>query len=113
MEENTLINSSSSLVSGSEDYYVKSSSEKEDSRKVLTLEPYETHFGKSNVRQTLELEGSGLATRKVSWLFILIWESVSFRNTPRLKYFEGAIEESIHKFFPPALLLRCYKSLEE
>ncbi|CAL5426263.1 unnamed protein product [Camellia sinensis] len=51
------------------DYYVKSSSEKEDSRKVLTLEPYETHFGKSNVRQTLELEGSGLATRKVSWLF--------------------------------------------
>ncbi|THF99953.1 hypothetical protein TEA_016054 [Camellia sinensis var. sinensis] len=47
------------------DYYVKSSSEKEDSRKVLTLEPYETHFGKSNVRQTLELEGSGLATRKV------------------------------------------------
>ncbi|KAF5931199.1 hypothetical protein HYC85_032072 [Camellia sinensis] len=131
MEENTLINSSSSLVSGSEgesntlesenwrgdfcnsdnidsdstefeiaglhygpysdddgfretalivskrmlaDYYVKSSSEKEDSRKafahcrmlnVLTLEPYETHFGKSNVRQTLELEGSGLATRKV------------------------------------------------
>ncbi|CAL5352441.1 unnamed protein product [Camellia sinensis] len=47
------------------DYYVKSSSEKEDSRKVLTREPYETHFGKSNVRQTLELEGSGLATRKV------------------------------------------------
>ncbi|KAL7174017.1 hypothetical protein ACSBR2_033298 [Camellia fascicularis] len=47
------------------DYYVKSSSEKEDSKKVLTLEPYETHFGKSNVRQTLELEGSGLATRKV------------------------------------------------
>ncbi|CAL5426366.1 unnamed protein product [Camellia sinensis] len=48
------------------EYYVKSSSEKEDSRKVLTLEPYEneTHFGKSNVRQTLELEGSGLATRK-------------------------------------------------
>ncbi|THF95497.1 hypothetical protein TEA_025919 [Camellia sinensis var. sinensis] len=48
------------------EYYVKSSSEKEDSRKVLTLEPYEneTHFGKSNARQTLELEGSGLATRK-------------------------------------------------
>ncbi|CAL5426125.1 unnamed protein product [Camellia sinensis] len=53
------------------DYYVKSSSEKEDSGKVLTLEPYEneTHFGKSNARQTLELEGSGLVTRKVSWLF--------------------------------------------
>ncbi|XP_028098504.1 uncharacterized protein LOC114298173 isoform X3 [Camellia sinensis] len=53
------------------DYYVKSSSEKEDSGKVLTLEPYEneTHFGKSNARHTLELEGSGLVTRKVSWLF--------------------------------------------
>ncbi|GMP87989.1 hypothetical protein CsSME_00040143 [Camellia sinensis var. sinensis] len=49
------------------DYYVKSSSEKEDSGKVLTLEPYEneTHFGKSNARHTLELEGSGLVTRKV------------------------------------------------
>ncbi|THF98959.1 hypothetical protein TEA_010298 [Camellia sinensis var. sinensis] len=48
------------------DYYVKSSSEKEDSGKVLTLEPYEneTHFGKSNARHTLELEGSGLVTRK-------------------------------------------------
>ncbi|KAF5961868.1 hypothetical protein HYC85_003077 [Camellia sinensis] len=80
-------------------YYVKSSSEKEDSRKVLTREPYETHFGKSNVRQTLELEGSGLATRKYKMPRGLGQSKKN--NTPRLELIKdkdyNTVGESVFK----------------
>ncbi|CAL5424942.1 unnamed protein product [Camellia sinensis] len=97
MEENTLINSSACIVSGSEgenlgdyrsseeaalivskrnmacqvdtrDYYAVRVPKKEDNTRVMTLEEYETHLGKRKARQTLEPEGRGKVIRKVSCL---------------------------------------------
>ncbi|CAL5353495.1 unnamed protein product [Camellia sinensis] len=51
------------------DYYAVRVPKREDNTRVMTLEEYETHPGKMKARQTLEPEGRGKATRKVSCLF--------------------------------------------